>query len=184
MNDLNALSLMKVMPAHLIQHPEDQAMAQAINAMLTYVFEKSKVLDPRNELPDWLLDITAWEKHVDFYDASLPVETKRELINKALFFHRTKGTKGAVEDLVQTVFGDGQVLEWFEYDGQPFHFKVRTNNISATNEKAQQFIRAINSVKRKTTVLEKVELIETENVAMTFGAFLHVADKLVVKQVM
>jgi phage tail P2-like protein len=184
MNDLNdSLLLLKVLPSHLIHHPEDQAMAQAVQAILAYVFKKSKVLDPKNEIPDWLLDTIASEKHVDFYDASLDIDTKRELINKALFFHRQKGTKGAVEELVQTVFGDGQVIEWFEYNGEPFHFKVRTNNSSATNEKALQFIRAIDSVKRKSAKLEKVEIIQTENLPLTFGAFLHVAEKLVVKQV-
>ncbi|MGP7817781.1 phage tail protein I [Niallia sp. 01092] len=183
MNDLMNMSLLKILPPNLIQSKEDQAMAKAITEILKYVFNKTEILDPLNEIPEKLLDLRAFEEHVDFYDTSLPVETKRELIKKALFFHRSKGTKGAVEDLITTIFGDGQVVEWFEYGGQPFTFKVVTNNPSVTTERALQFTRVVDSVKRKTARLEKVEIIATENLPLNFAGAVHIGEKLTIKQV-
>ncbi|WP_445506759.1 phage tail protein I [Niallia sp. 03190] len=183
MNSLENMSLLKLLPPNLVQSKEDIALAQAINEVLQFIYDKSKILDPKNEIPDELLDIIAWEEHVDFYDTSLPNEIKRELIKKAPFFHKTKGTPGAVEELIKTVFGDGQVVEWFEYGGQPFRFKVVTNNPAATNERALQFLRVIDSVKRKTAQLEKIEIIATENLPLTFAGAVHIGEKLTIKQV-
>ncbi len=42
--------------------------------------------------------------------------------------HTFRGTPYAVEQVIQTYFGDGEVSEWFEYGGQPGMFKVVTTN--------------------------------------------------------
>jgi P2-related tail formation protein len=38
--------------------------------------------------------------------------------------HRTVGTKGAVETALGAVYPGSHIKEWFEYGGEPYHFKL------------------------------------------------------------
>lgn len=186
MSSLYDNTFTNLLPSSLKVDPFLVALGEAIEIELKAAYREAESLSNLFEvdkLPEFLLDHLAYQKHVDYYDFTLPIENKRDLIKKAIFFHRQKGTIAAVEDLINTVFGDGQVTEWFEYGGLPFHFKVLTSNPTATHEKADQFIQAINTVKRKTAVLEKVELTQLEEMDLYFGGVLHIGDNLEIKQV-
>jgi phage tail P2-like protein len=74
-----------------------------------------------------LLDILAWELHVDVWEGwegDLDIETKIQLINQSIDFHRHKGTRYAVDQILKTVFKQGTVSEWFEYSGRPYFFRI------------------------------------------------------------
>ena len=76
-----------------------------------------------------LLDILAWEMHVDMWagwDGELSVEKKIELINSSIDWHRHKGTVYAVEQMLKTVFREGYIQEWYEYGGRPYYFRIVT----------------------------------------------------------
>ncbi len=167
----------------LVHTEEEKALAEAATAILREVIQKSKILDPNHEIPDSLLDLIAWEEHVDFYDSTLTSSQKRELIKRSDFFHRHKGTSAGVEELITLIFGEGKVVEWFEYGGEPYHFKVITNNPSVTVEKALQFAEAVNSVKNLRSKLEKVEITASEKLQIFFAGGVHTGDKITIKQV-
>ena len=49
-----------------------------------------------------------WEMHVDVWagwEGDLSIEKKRQLIDESIEWHRHKGTKWAVERMLQTVSG-------------------------------------------------------------------------------
>jgi phage tail P2-like protein len=183
MIDLSSFSLSDILPSSLTQNDENKAMAEALTVMLKKVYEESSILDPTLPIPEKLLDIIAKEEHVDFYDSSLSVEQKRQLIENSYFLHRKKGTPAAVEQLIQIVFGEGRVVEWFEYGAEPGYFKVVTSNPAVTNELAQQFIRALDSVKRKSAWLDKVEITQEDQMNLYVGHVLHTGDKITLRQV-
>lgn len=85
-----------------------------------------------DKLSEAVLDILAYDLKVDWYEYSAPIENKRRAIKEAMFVHRYKGTKYAVETALHSVFTDAKVEEWFEYGSEPFHFKLTvyggTNN--------------------------------------------------------
>jgi phage tail P2-like protein len=182
MINLNNIDLVALLPSSLKQDAFTVALAQAITEEIQIIIKEADVLLSEN-YPEALLDFIAYEKHVDYYDNSLPVEQKRELIRKADFFHRQKGTPAAVEDLITTLFDEGKVQEWFEYNGQPKTFRVVTNNSSVTAERAQEFIKALNSVKRFSATLDRVVITEKQNLPLYFGGLVHVGDFKVIKQV-
>ncbi|MNW36142.1 Phage tail protein [compost metagenome] len=131
----------------------------------------------RGDLTDVEADELAWQFHLNFYDPDLPIEQKRELLKNAFRFNRRKGTPAAVEELIAILFGTGQVEEWFEYGGEPGYFRVRTTDQSATNERAQEFIRAVDSVRRLSAHLESVILEETIQANdIYFGGTLHIGE--------
>lgn len=181
---LDNFSYRDIFPNSLLQTENDEALVAGITDMLKHLNSYVSMLDSRAEIPESMLDVVAAEKHVDFYNSTLPAEQKRQLIARSDFFHQRKGTPAAVEELITILFGEGKVVEWYEYGGEPYHFKVVTNNRSVTNELAQQFIKAVDSVKNKRSVLEKVEISMSEDMNLYVGSVIHTGDKLLIKQVM
>lgn len=186
MIDIYNISLLDLLPDNLKEDEDVRAIAEAITPELQSVSLEIKDIIELVNLgisPEEIIDLLAWENHVDFYDASLPIEQKIKLVENADFYHRSKGTPAAVEDLIVTLFGEGKVVEWFEYDAEPGYFKVVTNNKAVTEEKAQEFIAALNSVKRKSAWLEKIEITQVEDISLYFGGFVHMGDKMELRQV-
>lgn len=51
-------------------------------------------------------------------------DEKRSLIKQSIKIHKIKGTKAAIKNILQALNLDGVIQEWFEYQGDPFHFKI------------------------------------------------------------
>lgn len=77
-----------------------------------------------DELPSDLVDALAIQLHCDFYDKSLSIEARRQIVKTSIAWHRIKGTPAAVEMLTQTIFHDSHTKEWFEYGGRPYFFRM------------------------------------------------------------
>jgi phage tail P2-like protein len=177
------VDLLQLLPDSLKVDPNVVYLAQAISESMQDLSSQVLMLDPDKKFGEPILQLIAWQEHVDFYDPLLPIEKKQELVDKSSSFHEKKGTPAAVEDLISTVFEDGKVVEWFEYDGAPYTFKVVTSNPAVTQEKAADFIRALNSVKNIRSRLEKVEITQSDDMNVYFGGFVHIGDKMEIKQV-
>ena len=54
------------------------------------------------ELPAELLDLLAWQLHVEGYEAAVNVQAKLELISGSLVLHRRRGTPWAVRNGLET----------------------------------------------------------------------------------
>ncbi|GAK06023.1 putative phage tail protein [Geomicrobium sp. JCM 19037] len=134
-----------------------------------------------NEQDHDVLDHLAFTFSVDAYERSMGLETKRELISDAVFLHQTRGTPAAVERLITTLFNDGRVEEWWEYGGEPYMFRVITNNPSANQERALEFIRAVNAVKNMRSHLETVILEQMERMSLYWAGFVHQGDKILIR---
>lgn len=71
------------------------------------------------DLPDdfsELVDILAWQFHVDFYDATKDLDFRKRLVQMAIEWHRTKGTVSLVQEVIDTYWKSGAVIEeWWEY---------------------------------------------------------------------
>ena len=108
-----------------------------------------------------LIDLLAWQLHVDFYEPDMPLELRRTLVRKSLEWHIYKGTKWAVEEILQTVFKEGRVIEWFEYNPKPhadwhdaYRFKVLTGTSSSDPMVLRRVVAAINSMKPRSRWME------------------------------
>lgn len=80
-----------------------------------------------DRLPGPLLDILARDFKVDWWDADYGVEEKRRLLKSSWQVHRMLGTKAAVEKAASAVYHYATVQEWFEYDGEPYHFRLNVD---------------------------------------------------------
>lgn len=186
MIDIGKMKFIDLLPESIKHDKRITATAQALDDELQEInsaINKLALVKTIDDQPEKIVDELAWQRHVDFYDKDLPLETKRELVKKSKIFHKQKGTPSGVENLISIVFGDGRVEEWFEYGGEPYMFRVKTSNPDATNEKAVEFARAVNTVKNMRSWLEAIIIDQSENINLFFAGIVHTGDFITLKQV-
>lgn len=84
---------------------------------------------------------------------------KRNLIKSSIKMHRYKGTKYALEEIFKTLNIVGNIEEWFDYDGKPYHFKVILQIFNRSiNEETETKLRAlIDEYKNERSWLEEIQ---------------------------
>ena len=86
-------------------------------------------------------------------------EEKRNLIKSSIKMHRYKGTKYALTEIFKILDITGSVEEWFEYNGQPYYFKVilQILNRPVNEETEKRLIDFINEYKNERSWLEFIQ---------------------------
>ena len=110
---------------------------------------------------------------LNWYDTGASIEVKRNLIKNSDKVFQRLGTKWAVEHIISTYFGEGYIEEWFEYEGEPGHFRVFSSNPSLNNERLTEFLNILNKVKRASTKLDGIFISLTGQMPMTAGVAYH-----------
>lgn len=161
--ELQHTSLLDILPQNLLRDEQIKAAAQALDTELQKITEATKealLLSRLDELPEAVIDLLAWQWHVDFYEpVDMDIETKRKLIKTSIAWHRIKGTPAAVEQVVSAAFDTSYVKEWFEYGGKPYHFKVVTEDVTTEQTVLARMRRAIDAAKNARSWLETIEFI-------------------------
>ena len=157
---IDHLSLLDILPENLLADEKVYAAAKAVDDELQRLIASCvEVLHlPRlDELPEKVVDLLAWEWHVDFYEPSADIATKRQLVRESIAWHRIKGTKAAVEKMAQTVFKGGVVTEWFEYGGEPYHFRIDLLTApNITQDDTARLLAVVNASKNVRSVLDEL----------------------------
>lgn len=139
-----------------------QALAYAINRqtrrLLAYS-DRAKVYADVMKCSHAVLDMLAFELQIPRYKDSYTIDIKRRMVLNGLSYWLRMGTVGAMEDLCSDIFSNAEVTEWFDYDGEPGHFRITTNNVRITNEDVKEFHKVINTVKRLSAHLDEIELV-------------------------
>lgn len=138
----------------------DKAIATSIGEMLAYAYRKKTLIDPNVDKSEWLLDIIAVEEDVDLYDTSFPIETKRAMIKNSSYLKARKGTPGAIELAISTIFEECRVYEWWEYGGQPYHFyvEVLVSASGITVEEQNLLDKLIALYKNQRSILDEIKV--------------------------
>ncbi|SPT95548.1 Bacteriophage P2-related tail formation protein [Lysinibacillus capsici] len=151
----------KLLPYSLSQDPVLVAMFEALVIQLKEAYDEADLLyDLVNidKLPEPLLDVIAYEKHVDFYDNQLTIDQKRELIKSSISWHRKKGTRWAVERVVSIVYPNANVYEWFEYDGHKYRFKIEVDEPFIASKDMKRLRELVEATKNKRSWLEYIAI--------------------------
>ena len=158
--DLQSVSLLDILPPNLLADKQIHAAARALDDELQKITAETRnaLLLPRlDELSEEVIDLLAWQWHVDFYEPSMSIETKRQLVRESIAWHRIKGTKAAVEKMAQTVFKGGVVTEWFEYGGEPYHFRIDLLTApNITQDDTARLLAVVNAAKNVRSVLDEL----------------------------
>lgn len=172
MIDIYNVSLLDILPESLKGDAQMRALAEAITPEIQAVsaeMMKCLLLPNLDNLPEEIVDVLAWQYHVDFYEPDLPVEQKRELVRESFRWHQHKGTPWAVEQVVSIIFAGAKVAEWFEYGGLPYHFRVETEQPFRADTDLDRLVRLINATKNCRSWLEDVTVKRTIAGSLFFG---------------
>ena len=150
-----------IMPENLSGQIETQAFAYALARQvekLCVFADRARIYASIEFVPERLLDILAVELRTPAYHDNYPVSVKRELVAGTLPFYQRLGTPAAVEWIIRAIFGEGRIEEWYEYGGEPHHFRVYvTRDHTATSwEEFWQFLEAVGLVKRLSSWLDDI----------------------------
>lgn len=124
---LTAENLLRALPTVLQNDPSMAALAASIAEKLAARPDEIRglmIYTRIDELPEPLLDVLAVDFKVDWWDPDYSLEEKRKTLKNSWCVHRMLGTKAAVETAISAIYPDTRVVEWFQYGGRPFHFKL------------------------------------------------------------
>jgi phage tail P2-like protein len=185
MTNLFENNLINIAPSTLVDAETKSlfyAIDQQIINRISKGIEKIKIWSDIMTADSELLDYLAAELRTQYYDDSLSDDIKRNLIYNTLLWYQKTGTNMALEELVSTVFGSGKIVDWYEYNGEPYHFKVSTENPQITGDVLQKFISIIEQVKRKSAVLDGVEIALNTSMNAYYGIKMHTGNVITLSQ--
>lgn len=160
-----------IVPSSIRNDPQVQAACGAIDAELEQIYHDFQPETANPSILFWpyinaqvppLLDVLAWEMHVDVWqgwDGDLSIEEKRTLIEQSIDWHQHKGTKYAVEQMLKTVFRTGYVTEWYQYGGDPYYFRIIVNE-TIDAERLDRVIQGIYAVKNIRSWLDDISVAQ------------------------
>ena len=116
-----------LIPSFLLADRNGYALAKAIEKaaiLLTDTIQTGvdTVLDVE-KMPEWRLDEMAWEYNC-LYDYNANIEAKRRWIRDATPLYAALGTPQAVYNFLEGYFDQIELEEYWQYAGDPFHFRV------------------------------------------------------------
>ena len=177
---LSTLEFVRLLPAFMRGDLAVLGLAQGIDDIVPDLADSVQQLttwDKIDELSDSELDSLAWELNIMWYDKTASIEAKRELVLNSDKVYRRLGTKWAVENVIQTYFGDGYIKEWFEYNGTPGYFRVYSTNPTLNNERLTEFLNILNKVKRHSSKLDGIYITLTGEMKIAAGVGVREAAK-------
>lgn len=157
-------NILAVLPEVLAQDERLSALATVIaRALVTHLDELDSVLiySRIDALPESLLDALAVDFAVDWWNGDWDLERKRESLKASWRIHRILGTPYAASMAVQAAFGDGAVQEWFDYEGQPHHFRVSVRNDGTFRDLGSwdKVIRLLELCRRLSSWLDEIDIV-------------------------
>ena len=140
----------KAFPAEM-RTPERIALAYAYDRQKKKFIDRMKrvyIWADLDRVDDGKLDFLAVENRVLFYNTALAPDVKRSLIRNSIYWYMKLGTRQAMEEMIDTVFGNENtsVEEWYTYAGEPFHFRIAVGT-EVTQTSIKDFLRYLKQVK-------------------------------------
>ena len=168
MTDLYDGRLVDLLQNDAAYNPEIEAFSYALR------LEKRRIMDYAkrtrtaamiDELPEPILDVLAVELRSPYYNDAASIEEKRGIIRSSLLWAYKAGTTEAMQQLIITLFGTGQVVEWFDFDPNdgeivPGEFDIETGaEIEDPQQLMERINRIIDRVKNARSHLRKVRFL-------------------------
>lgn len=168
---LTGKNILESLPCVLANDERMAALAEGIARLLAAQdeeIEKISIYPHLDDAPEDLCDILAGDFDVQWYSYNQTPEVKRNQIRSTFRIHKKLGTAAAVKELVQSVFGHGEVVEWFDYGGGPYHFCIQTDAALSedTYEYIYSMIRLVKSVRSR---LDAVQILRNTDLDVHAG---------------
>lgn len=157
-------NLLRTLPEILRNDKKMHALASSIAQELSLLSDSTQlaaIYIHIDTLPEDILDTLARDFKVDWWGDEYTLEEKRNTLKASWDVHRHLGTKSAVENALSAIYADSSVAEWFEYGGEPYHFKLLIDSTFDNIDpvKHQQVLGRVEYYKNLRSLLDGVEYV-------------------------
>lgn len=178
MINLKQNTLLREIPSNLLTDEKVVRLATSLQSSLDSMLEwVDKINYTRNLelLDDAILDHLLWEKHITYKEGlglAATREQKINLIRNAIELHRIKGTPAALEMVFSLVNINCKLQEWFQYGGDPYHFKlsITIHDKELNDETINLLTSLVNEFKNVRSYLESIQVYLASNSMTYVGA--------------
>lgn len=169
--DVNNVKMLDIIPTFMRDDKTVQGLCAAADAMYKKLLNAMHISWWRlyiDELSSDELDEIAHAIGIGWYDDNSDVYVKRNVLKNCENIRFIAGTPEAVRFAVKDLFGDVEVQEWYEYGGEPFHFKLILN-AKLTSDNTSRFQAAVDSSKNVRSILDSIENLRKANAGIYIG---------------
>ena len=144
--------------------PDSIAISYALKMAMAQILGysvRTRLYSDIDNMPEYILDYMATEMRLAYYEETFEIEKKRELIKNSYLSYMRAGTKGAVEDLANRIYGYGTVVEWPDFHdgpGTPGTFDIETD-AQLTPDIYEQMVKVIERVKNESSHVRHVSVV-------------------------
>lgn len=171
-------------PSYITQNPDAMAFSYAVQMGVKKMLSFSKLsslLANIDGLPEQILDLLALELRSQYYDEAMDLAVKRLIIKNSIIWHAKGGTVEAVNEMIQTVFGDGRAVEWMEFNGEPGTFYIETGT-ELTPEIIRQLKEVIDRVKNKSSTMTNIVVKRSINGNLYLANHIRKVPRVVIRE--
>lgn len=157
MKKIDNIKISDLLPDYLNGDIKLKALSQGIEDVLAEWLgsvEDTLIYKNINDLPEAMIILLLDEWHVDFVDDKTTFNQKKELLKKSFDSHTRKGTVDVLEKTIKNIFGNVDILEWFDYAGDPGKFKLIVEGSPPTTEEVERIYKALNEYKNTRSHLD------------------------------
>jgi phage tail P2-like protein len=151
----------------------ERALADAIGRAGEVPVVIREIWNP-DTCPASLLPWLAWAFSVDEWSPAWTELQKREVIKTSFDVHRHKGTVGAVQDALRSLFVGARVQEWFRQipQGDPYTFRVllEVDQYGIDQSAIGGLKDIINRTKNLRSHLDEIQVIATTQAGVSCAA--------------
>lgn len=180
---LSDAELISVLPSIYKNEIDVQAISyafkMAMEKMIAFA-RLSSLYSNIDDLPEDILDLMALECRSQYYDESMEIGIKRNIIRNSLAWHAKGGTVSAVQEMISTIFKNGEVVEWFTESGDPGTFDIVTDS-EMSPDAIKQFNKIIKYVKNSRSHLRTLKVKRNIEQKIYIAAIGTLNRKIIVK---
>lgn len=176
---LTDIDFLRLLPQFMREDRNAQAFAYAVQSQIIAVsmkIEHARLYSRIDNLSEEVLDELAWQFNIVEYRNDYDISIKRDLVKGCMELHYKRGTVESVEDVVRKIFGDAHVEEWFDYGGNPYHFKITTSNTGATDEMIREVTKIVKETQSVRSYLEAVIIEIIQSMSLYVGCRVIIMD--------
>lgn len=177
-------NLLRALPDVLRNDDKMLALATSIASELSVLSEDTAlaaIYANIDTLPESVLDMLATDFKVDWWSADYSLDEKRRTLKASWFVHRRLGTKRAVERALSAIYADSEVVEWFDYGGKPYHFKliIPVDEAALDPTKHNTVLSLVAFYKNLRSILDDVEYHGAASAATVYAAAAFVGCEII-----
>jgi len=144
-----------------LQDSDTEALSYAVDRQIKKLLEVARKLNVwgnLDEVDPKYYDMLAMTINAPAYRSEYTDERKLRLIKNGLSAYYSLGTRLAVENVLSSLFDDSEYVPWWEYNGAPYHFKVRADD-QRSFDIEELFVRMLRRVKAAREIMDSIETI-------------------------